>query len=174
MRCGQKSCLTDSDIATPRSKSADEIDRLNRVSGRCCDTPYRRRLRAALKSIMHPVAPGRTQRVLIVDDEVSVVEGLRAAFELDRRPVVISSGFHDAHKRLVEEEFDVLITDVRLGAFNGLQLAVIARDRNPDMGIIVFSGYDDPVLQAEAERLRARYLVKPVSIDRLLDVIATL
>jgi two-component system response regulator YesN len=88
--------------------------------------------------------------------------------------VVTSDAFQDARKLLLEETVDVLITDVRLGAFNGLQLAVIARDRDPDMGIIVFSGYDDPVLQTEAAQLRARYLVKPVSFDQLLEVIASL
>jgi DNA-binding NtrC family response regulator len=118
------------------------------------------------------IAP--TRRVLIVDDDPAVLDGLKAAFELEGKPVVASGAFHDARQRLLEEDFDVLATDIRLGAFNGLQLAVIARDRNPSMGIIVFSGYDDPVLQAEAARLRARYLVKPVSLDRLLDVMASL
>ena len=123
---------------------------------------------------MKPSDSGRPRRVLIVDDEPALLEGFRTAFERHGWPVVTSDAFQDARKRLLEEEIDVLITDVRLGAFNGLQLAVIARDRHPDMGIIVFSGYDDPVLQTEAAHLRARYLVKPVSFDQLLEVIASL
>jgi two-component system response regulator YesN len=112
--------------------------------------------------------------VLIVDDDPAVLEGFRTGFEMERTPVVTSSAFHDARRRLLEGDFDVLVTDVRLGAFNGLQLAVIARDRNPEMKIIVFSGFDDAVLQAEATRLRARYLVKPVSLTRLFEVIGSL
>jgi two-component system response regulator YesN len=124
---------------------------------------------------MHsPFAPTETRRVLIVDDDPAVLEGLRTGFEMEGKPVVTSGAFHDARRRLLEEDFDVLATDVRLGAFNGLQLAVIARDRNPEMKIIVFSGFDDAVLQAEAARLRARYLVKPVSLERLFEVIASL
>ena len=80
----------------------------------------------------------------------------------------------DRAKKLLDEKFDILITDVRLGQFNGLQLAIIARDRDPGIGIIVFSGYDDPVLQAEAAQLGARYLVKPVGFDQLLEVIESL
>jgi DNA-binding NtrC family response regulator len=123
---------------------------------------------------MHSSRPAPPQRVLIVDDDPAVLDGLKAGFEQAGKPVVTSAGFHDARRRLLEEHFDVLATDVRLGAFNGLQLAVIGRDRNPEMRIIVFSGFDDPVLQAEAARLGAHYLVKPVSLGRLLEVIASL
>jgi hypothetical protein len=47
---------------------------------------------------------------------------------------------------------------------------VIARDLHPAMRILVFSGFDDPVLRAEAEQLGATYLVKPVTSRYLLDV----
>ena len=111
------------------------------------------------------------RRVLMVDDEPPLLDGFRTAFTRAGRPIVTSGSFEDARKKLLEETFDVLITDVRLGQFNGLQLAIIARDRDPDIGIIVFSGYDDPVLQAEAAQIGARYLVKPVSFDELIEVI---
>src|ERR671913_2489134 len=114
------------------------------------------------------------RRVLMVDDEPALLDGFRIAFTRAGRPVVTSDSFEDARKKLLDEKFDILITDVRLGQFNGLQLAIIARDRDPEIGIIVFSGYDDPVLQAEAAQLGARYLVKPVGFDQLLEVIDSL
>ena len=52
---------------------------------------------------------------------------------------------------------------MRLGAFNGLQLAMLARDVRADVRVVVFSGFDDPVLKEEARRIGASYLVKPVS-----------
>ena len=61
-----------------------------------------------------------------------------------------------------------MITDVRLGAFNGLQLAILARAVRPDTRVVVFSGFDDPVLKEEARRIGAAYLVKPVSGQDLL------
>ena len=123
---------------------------------------------------MSATRPAETRRVLMVDDEPSLLDGFRTAFTRAGRPVETSDSFEDARKKLIETKFDVLITDVRLGAFNGLQLAIIARDRDPEIGIIVISGYDDPVLQAEAAQLGASYLVKPVGFDRLLDVIDSL
>ena len=110
------------------------------------------------------------QRVLIVEDESTLLEGLVAAFEHEGRQVVGCRSFEEARARLLAEHFDCLIADVRLGAYNGLQLAVIARDRSAGIGIIVFSGFDDPVLREEAARLGATFVVKPVSGERLLEL----
>ncbi len=121
---------------------------------------------------MHPGSSSeRFQRVLLVDDEAGLLDAVRMACEREGREIVACRTFEDARDRLLNEEFDCLVTDVRLGAFNGLQLAVIARDRHPRMGIVVFSGYDDPVLRQEAGRLGAAYLVKPVSAEQLLTLV---
>ncbi|HJR58952.1 MAG TPA: response regulator [Vicinamibacterales bacterium] len=115
--------------------------------------------------------PPQNRRVLIVEDQAVLLEGMASAFERAGRSVVAERTFEQARSRLLAENFHCLITDVRLGAFNGIQLAVIARDRNPDMGIIVFSGFDDPVLRAEAAQLGARYVLKPVTAARLMELL---
>jgi DNA-binding response OmpR family regulator len=124
--------------------------------------------RNAEMSVDEPSHKG--QRVLLVDDEPRLLEAMKMAFEAAGRDVAACRTFEEARNRLLGEKFHCLIADVRLGAFNGLQLAVIARDRNPDMGIIMFSGFDDPVLREEAANLRATYLVKPVTAERLLQL----
>jgi DNA-binding response OmpR family regulator len=116
----------------------------------------------------------RNQRVLIVDDEPALLDAMTMAFSRAARDVVACRTFAEARDHLLAEEFDVMLTDVRLGAFNGLQLAVIARDQDREMGIIVFSGFDDPVLRAEAASLGASYIVKPVSAEQLLELMASL
>ena len=113
------------------------------------------------------------QRVLIVDDEPGFLDGITTALECEGREIAGCSTFEDARNRLLTEDFDILLTDVRLGAFNGIQLAIIAHDRNPDIGLVVFSGFDDPVLRAEASGVGAQYLVKPVTAVQLLDLMAT-
>jgi len=110
------------------------------------------------------------QRVLVVDDEPSLLEAMTIAFMRAGRDVASCRTFEEARQQLLTEHFDVMVTDVRLGAFNGLQLAVIARDKHPEMRIIVFSGFDDPVLREEAAHLRASYVLKPVGADHLLDL----
>ena len=115
----------------------------------------------------HPI-----NRILIVDDDEPLLRALEMTLSGRGKEVEAHSTFESARRALKARVFDALITDVRLGAFNGLQLAVIARDEQPQIRIIVFSGFEDPVLQAEAKAVGADYLVKPVTgaeLCRLLD-----
>jgi two-component system response regulator YesN len=113
------------------------------------------------------------QRVLVVDDDPTLLEAMNIAFTRAGRDVVCCRTFEEGRERLLNDDFDVMVTDVRLGAFNGLQLAVIARDKHPEMKIIVFSGFDDPVLREEADHLRASYVLKPVGADHLLNLMTS-
>ncbi len=110
-------------------------------------------------------------RLLIVDDDVSLLDAMQRALRDSLRLVVACDSFEKARQILKDQTFDALITDVRLGAFNGLQLAVMARDMYPNMRLIVFSGFDDPVLRADAEQIGAAYLVKPVASMDLLKLL---
>lgn len=114
-----------------------------------------------------------TQHVLIVDDEPPVLDAIRTAFERAGRTVTACRTFQEAREQLTTRSFDALVTDIRLGAFNGIQLAIIARHLDPEMAIVVFSGIDDPVLRAEAERIGAPFLLKPVASERLLSLTAS-
>ena len=114
-----------------------------------------------------------SQRVLLVDDEPGLLEALRIALTRAGLAVVACRTFDDAREKLLSEDFNVLVTDVRLGAFNGIQLAVIARNKAREMKIIVISGFDDPVLKEEASDLGASYLVKPITAEELLAEIAS-
>jgi DNA-binding NtrC family response regulator len=111
------------------------------------------------------------QKILIVDDDPSLLEALERALRDAGEEVVAHGSFEDARRALRTTAFDALITDVRLGAFNGLQLAVMARDAHPEIRVIVFSGFDDPVLRSDAEHIGALYLVKPVTSSQLLEIL---
>ena len=116
-------------------------------------------------------ATAHRQKILIVDDDPSLLEALERSFIEAGQDVVAHDSFEEARRVLQTTRFDALITDVRLGAFNGLQLAVIGRDTYPDIRLIVFSGFDDPVLRTEAEHVGATYMVKPVTGAKLLEIL---
>lgn len=109
-------------------------------------------------------------KLLIVDDDTGLLGAMSRALK-DSVSVVACDSFERARQTLKDEAFDALVTDVRLGAFNGLQLAVMARDMYPHIRLIVFSGFDDPVLRADAEQIGATYLVKPVASGELLRLL---
>ena len=125
---------------------------------------------ARISSMSDPQTDARPRfpHILLVEDDVSLLEALTRALTNDGTQEVTACGtFEEGRRRLREQTFDVLMTDVRLGAFNGLQLAVLAKDVHPSMQLIVFSGFDDDVLRTETEHLGGVYLVKPVTIAQL-------
>ena len=65
----------------------------------------------------------------------------------------------------------VLVTEIRLGAYNGLQLALRAGSLTPRVTVIVTSGYPDSVLQQDAERVGATFALKPFDGAELLAAV---
>src|SRR5215207_9597651 len=106
--------------------------------------------------------------ILIVDDHRVTRLGLAEMIGDAGYSVVTTGTFQEARQILREDPPDLLIADVRLGSFNGLQLVISGPKRVPS---IVITGYADPVLEAEARRVGAEYLVKPVDPERLLTII---
>lgn len=107
--------------------------------------------------------------LLLVDDDLALLSALSRFLSENGYAVVACHTFEDAKQHIADSHPDILITDVRLGAFNGLQLALLARDVRPDVRVVVFSGFDDPVLKEEARRIGASYLVKPVSGHTIVE-----
>jgi FixJ family two-component response regulator len=107
--------------------------------------------------------------VLLVDDDPEVVHILREILESAGYRTLAATSFEDGKRLLADTPPPaVLITDVRLGMFNGLQLAVL---RPPDTGVIVISGFLDHTLEAETRRLGGVYMLKPVSANRLIETV---
>lgn len=106
--------------------------------------------------------------VLIVEDHRPTLQGLQQIFHEVATTVIACATFEEAREAILTLDVNVLLSDVRLGPFNGLQLAIIARHRDPNMRILMFSGTDDPVLRAEADLLDATYLLKPLNPVHLL------
>ena len=79
--------------------------------------------------------------------------------------------FEEARPRLTATGPDVLVTDVRLGEFNGLHLAIVGRERRRALMAIVI-GAPDAVFAKEAERHGAIFLSEPVEEEDLLAPIS--
>jgi DNA-binding NtrC family response regulator len=111
-------------------------------------------------------------RILIVDDQPDVVRTLGAIVTQGGYDTVTLSRFEDARRFIDETPPDALITDVRLGPFNGLQLVLHMRQSRPDAPVIVLSAYDDAVIRQETERAGAYFVPKPVTRQQLLDALS--
>lgn len=104
--------------------------------------------------------------VLLVGTEESAPRGRLEALRDAGFVVLPVRGFLEARQVMTEIEPEAIVTDVQLGDYNGLHLVAIAQVEHPRTACLV-TGPRDPALQAEAYHLGARYLVEPVSLDRL-------
>ena len=85
--------------------------------------------------------------------------------------VSATHNYVDARNLLASDPPLLLVTEVRLGAYNGLQLALRARTSGPRVTVIVMSGYADSVLQRDAERAGATFALKPIDPRELLAAV---
>jgi DNA-binding NtrC family response regulator len=107
-----------------------------------------------------------TTSVLVVEPSPGeAVEIVSALSELGL-PVTVSETFTDAKTQLLAQP-RLLITELRLGEYNGLHLVVHGTAARTDMAAVVMSRIDDPVLTAESERLGATFVQKDVSAEEL-------
>jgi DNA-binding response OmpR family regulator len=108
-----------------------------------------------------------TAKVLIVDDDDATREGLKQLLAGAGYTPIAAASFPEGLRALEAEHLDLMLVDVRLGEYNGLQLVIAAERRIP---AIVLTGYADPVLEDDARHEGAEYLVKPVEPSALLAV----
>jgi two-component system response regulator RegA len=106
---------------------------------------------------------------LIVDDDAAMLRLISTWVTAAGHDVVSFAQFGEAKSYLTTEKPDVIIADVRLGAFNGLQLVIQAKLDQPEITAIVLTGYYDPVLSGEVSKMGALYLVKPIRSEQLLE-----
>lgn len=106
--------------------------------------------------------------VLIVDDEPGIRTALRANFLRHGWRVVTASGVRDAMRNLDGNQFDLLITDIRMPDGSGMEVMRSARDSWPETAVIVLTAYGAVPDAVNAMRDGALdYLVKPISFDDL-------
>jgi DNA-binding NarL/FixJ family response regulator len=88
--------------------------------------------------------------------------------------VLAASTLEDGVRLAEGAQPDLIMIDIRLGANNGIQLAIRERLRHPGRPLIVMSGFADPVLVEEVRRIGAHYLDKSAPPDTLMALVTEL
>ena len=84
-----------------------------------------------------------------------------------RFDVTVAGTFAQARTAVAARMPTLLVTDIRLGQYNGLHLVLRARSGEHPLAAIVTSRMPDSVLQQEAERLGATFVLMPTPIAEL-------
>lgn len=118
------------------------------------------------------------KRILIVDDEPTIILSLSYCLKTNNVEVVTCSKIEAAEEALARYSFDLVIADIRMSGMygiEGLELLKYVKDRNPVTAVIIMTAYGSPEIKDEAFRRGAYYYYeKPVDIEHLLERVVRL
>ncbi len=105
-----------------------------------------------------------TASILVVDDEGPNRYSVKKTLEKVGYSVMAAASGEEALEMIKNEEFDVILTDIRMQGIDGVELLRRIKDLTPDTIVILMTGYASLGTAVEALRLGAHdYLIKPSS-----------
>lgn len=121
---------------------------------------------------------GSMYKVLLVDDEPVIVEGLSRGIAWAKWNCEVVAAVNDGSegKKMVEEKHpDIVFLDICMPEMDGLSMIAALDSQYPDMEICILTGYRDFEYAREAIRLGVtRFLLKPSNMSELEEAIETM
>ena len=113
------------------------------------------------------------RRVLVVDDEQAVLDGLRSVLRAQRREweVTFALGGPAGLEAVRTASFDVVITDMRMPILNGADLLKQVKALQPNAVRVVLSGQTDSETAIKTALTAHQFLSKPCDIEILRNVV---
>ena len=109
------------------------------------------------------------KRILFVDDDNKILDGIRRALHADRQrwDLHFAVGGEAALQACEAGSFDVVVSDMRMPGMDGATLLGHIRDRFPTTARIILSGYSEGASAARAVPVAHRFLAKPCDATEL-------
>jgi CheY-like chemotaxis protein len=107
-------------------------------------------------------------RVLVADDDEDVRELVRTVLAERNFDVTVAADGSEALQLLSEQDFAVLLTDVRMPGMDGLELVRAAKQRRPDLRTLFMSGY---AAHYHIDPAREDFIAKPFLPHELVGCI---
>src|SRR5262245_12328665 len=95
-------------------------------------------------------------RILVVDDDDAILEVCAETLStLPDTEIIVENRSSRARERLATESFDLLITDIRMPEMDGIELLRIARQLDPTLQVLMFTGFPTVASAVESMKLGA-------------------
>lgn len=112
-------------------------------------------------------------RILVVDDEGAIRYSITKTLQRVGYQVESAASGEEALDLLEKQEFDVVLTDIRMPGISGVDLLARIKEKTGDTSVILMTGYASLNSAVESLRLGAHdYLVKPSSSRDIRDSVA--
>lgn len=111
-------------------------------------------------------------KVFLVEDEIVIREGFKNIVPWEQEGFTIVGDESDgelAYPKILKEQPDILITDIKMPFMDGLELSKLVRKDMPQLKIIIISGYSDFGYAQQAIDIGiSEYLLKPITSAKLV------
>lgn len=111
-------------------------------------------------------------KLLVIDDEGIVRTSCKRVLSPEGYDVRLASNAFEGIKMLEEEQFDVVLTDLKMPDMDGITVLETIKKRWPETQVIVITGYQTVDTAVKSIKLGAfDYIEKPFTPDALLSAV---
>ncbi len=112
-------------------------------------------------------------KILIIDDEKSILDLLSVVFKKKGYRVKTSLSAKTALELIDKEEFDLILTDIKLPQMSGMKILKYVKEKYPAMPVVMITAYGTIKQAIEALKMGAMdYIVKPFNMEELKIIVA--
>jgi PAS domain S-box-containing protein len=118
--------------------------------------------------------PGGTERVMLIDDEPSILEALQQMLKrLGYKVSAIRSSIEALKAfRAAPDEFDLVITDYTMPEMTGADVAKAVMDIRPDISVILSTGFSEQIDERESKAIGIRaFVMKPIVVEEIAQTV---
>jgi signal transduction histidine kinase len=115
---------------------------------------------------------GMIERILVVDDEPMQCEMIQDILKMHGYGCESTTSAMDALAMLEGDQYDLVVSDIRMEEKDGLELLMEVRSRHPDMNLIIMTGFADHYAYSQIiDAGAADFIAKPFQMGELLTKI---
>jgi len=118
------------------------------------------------------------KRILIVDDEPTILLSLSHLLSNKDTTVIACSRIEEAEEAILQYTFDLVIADIRMSGMygiEGLELLSYIKKQSPETEVIIMTAYGSDEIKKDAYRHGAFYYYeKPIEIGHLISKVREL
>ena len=109
--------------------------------------------------------------VLVAEDDQILRESFQQMLSYLFAEVDVAVDGQDALDQWLKKPYDIVLTDLNMPRMSGFRLIEKIRQQSPQQPIVVISAHEDEIFQQELAVEEVNYLIKPVSLEELLNVL---